>query len=308
MPSFLHSSRQVWITVIVISLALGSGGCIPNRSQSTTSTPRAQPSPAPKTPVKTSVKTPPQPSAKTPAKTLKKPTRSPQTARKSPQTAIEFNDRGVGKINQQDYKGAIQDFDQALKLNAKMAETYLNRGIAYSSLNNSTAALADYSQAIQLNRTLGSAYLNRADEYIILNQNPKAIADLRQAIHFFKKQGNPAQVQVAEVALGNLIRIETQSAEMALAVHLKSVGAKMYGAYWCPACQWQEDQFKEAITQVEVIECDPRGENAQPDRCEAANIQALPTWQIKGQVYPSGTMTLEDLANLSDYQGPRNFR
>lgn len=99
----------------------------------------------------------------------------------------------------------------------------------------------------------------------------------------------------------------TVSANIALAQHLKQVGAKMYEAYWCSVCRWQEKQFgAEAYQYVTAIECDPRGKNAQPELCRQASIRAFPTWEINGQLYEGG-MPLERLANLSSYQGSRNF-
>ncbi len=96
------------------------------------------------------------------------------------------------------------------------------------------------------------------------------------------------------------------SAEAALAQHLKQTGAKMYGTFWCPYCRRQEKLFGEAVSQLEIIECDPRGKNAQPERCDRAQVSGYPTWEINGQQY-NGLLSLEDLANLSSYQGPRNF-
>lgn len=107
---------------------------------------------------------------------------------------------------------------------------------------------------------------------------------------------------------GLAITTTSGSAELALASHLKQVGAKMYGAFWCPHCHDQKQLFgKEAFKQINYIECDPKGKNPKPNLCEAANVQSFPTWEIKGQSV-SGIQSLEELATLSDYQGPRNFQ
>lgn len=96
-------------------------------------------------------------------------------------------------------------------------------------------------------------------------------------------------------------------AEIALAAHLQQIGARMYGAYWCPHCQDQKALFGQpAIQRINYIECDAQGPNAQPDQCRAANIKGFPTWEIGGQQY-SGTRSLQELAELSGYQGPQNF-
>ena len=99
-------------------------------------------------------------------------------------------------------------------------------------------------------------------------------------------------------------------AQLALARHLREIGAKEYGAYWCPHCQDQKMLFgKEAAALIDYVECDPRGQNSRAEICQAAaaNVKGFPTWEIKGQFY-SGTQSLEKLADLSGYTGSRNFQ
>lgn len=98
---------------------------------------------------------------------------------------------------------------------------------------------------------------------------------------------------------------DAQSVE-ALAHHLSKIGAKMYGAYWCPHCQHQKTLFGAAIGRIHYIECDPQGDNAQPQLCQAAKIQGYPTWEINGKLYP-GTQSLDTLAKVSGYRGSRRF-
>ena len=80
----------------------------------------------------------------------------------------------------------------------------------------------------------------------------------------------------------------------------------MYGAYWCPYCSRQKEMFGQAFNQINEIECDPKGKNPQPNLCKSAGIRSFPTWEIKGQLYP-GMLSLEELAELSGYEGSRNF-
>lgn len=97
-------------------------------------------------------------------------------------------------------------------------------------------------------------------------------------------------------------------AEMALAEHLNRIGAKKYGAYWCPHCYEQKQLFgAQALAKINYVECDRTVAGGQPEACQAAGVRSYPTWEINGQLY-SGTQTLERLAELSGYQGPQNFR
>lgn len=98
------------------------------------------------------------------------------------------------------------------------------------------------------------------------------------------------------------------ASEIALAQHLKRVGAKMYGSYTCEHCQAQKEYFgKEAARIINYIECNPQGKNARRDLCEAAKIQGTPTWEINGKFY-QGQKSLKELADLSGYQGTRKFK
>jgi uncharacterized membrane protein len=106
------------------------------------------------------------------------------------------------------------------------------------------------------------------------------------------------------------VTITSGPAQIALARHLRQIGAKEYGAYWCPHCHDQKMLFgKEAAKIINYFECDPKGQNSRAEICQAAatDIKGFPTWEIKGQFY-SGTQTLDKLAELSGYTGPRNFQ
>ena len=68
-----------------------------------------------------------------------------------------------------------------------------------------------------------------------------------------------------------------------LAKFMTAQGMVMYGAYWCPHCQEQKKDFGDALQYITYVECDPKGENANPDACAAKNITAYPTWIYQGQ-------------------------
>ena len=98
------------------------------------------------------------------------------------------------------------------------------------------------------------------------------------------------------------------AAEIALAKHLTSIGAKKYGAFWCPHCYEQKQLFgKKAFKEVNYIECAREGKNPQPQACTAAGIKSFPTWEINGKLHP-GVQTPQELAKLSGYQGDMGFR
>ena len=65
-----------------------------------------------------------------------------------------------------DYKGAITDYTQAIRLNPDYADAYYNRGNAKSKLGQHFAAIADYDIAIRLNPDDAGAYYNRGNAKI----------------------------------------------------------------------------------------------------------------------------------------------
>lgn len=78
---------------------------------------------------------------------------------------------------------------------------------------------------------------------------------------------------------------------------LQNKNVKMYGAFWCGHCQNQKELFGDAIEYI-YVECDPRGENAQTEECQAIGIDGYPTWRVNGINY-AGEKSLEELARLS---------
>jgi uncharacterized membrane protein len=113
------------------------------------------------------------------------------------------------------------------------------------------------------------------------------------------------------------IQTVSSQAEIELARYLKQIDAKMYGAYWCPHCHEQEALFgREAFANINYVECAADGRNSKSDLCQKIVPEAekqtsqsfgFPTWEIKGKYY-AGVQSLEKLAQISGYTGPRNFR
>lgn len=99
---------------------------------------------------------------------------------------------------------------------------------------------------------------------------------------------------------------ESVSAQQALANYFNDIDATMYGAYWCPHCADQKAMFGEAVSTINYVECDPEGDNAQPQLCIDEGIEGFPSWKINGELYP-GVHSLEQLADISGYDGPQDF-
>lgn len=88
---------------------------------------------------------------------------------------------------------------------------------------------------------------------------------------------------------------------VALAEHLEARGARFYGASWCPKCQEQKDLFGRAAAALPYVECSPNGrQGAVALACLTANVQAYPTWVIRGRPYQE-VLAPEELARRSGF-------
>ncbi|MGF1541486.1 MAG: tetratricopeptide repeat protein [Pleurocapsa sp.] len=94
------------------------------------------------------------------------------------------------KASQGNYAVAIALLNQLIALRPDSATDYNNRGLMYFRNNQITEALADLSQALQLDPKLDSAYNNRANCYAARGELDKAVADYELALDL-----NPANLR-----------------------------------------------------------------------------------------------------------------
>lgn len=108
--------------------------------------------------------------------------------------------------------------------------------------------------------------------------------------------------QTNSVENGQVAGISTQTESVEylekLAKFMTNEGMVLYGAYWCPHCKDQKELFGEAVKYLDYVECDAKGENANPDECLAQGIESYPTWVYKGKKIESGGKTIKELAEI----------
>ncbi len=97
-------------------------------------------------------------------------------------SANTFIDRGDEKMANENYKGAIKDYDAAIRIEPDNARFHNDRGVAYDRLNDIQRAIQDFSKAIELNQEYALAYSNRGLKYMDLKEYQKAIHDFNNAI------------------------------------------------------------------------------------------------------------------------------
>lgn len=109
----------------------------------------------------------------------------------NPDYAFAWHNRGVVRMQRQDYPGAIADFTKAVSLDSDLAEAVFDRGEVYYLTGDYPAAVADFTDAIARAPHSWKNYTGfypdkalrfRAMAYWCLGQTDRALADLDDAI------------------------------------------------------------------------------------------------------------------------------
>ena len=100
--------------------------------------------------------------------------------------------------------------------------------------------------------------------------------------------------------IGEPLRDSSEQA-LQLVDHLRSVGARFFGAWTCPACFRQMNLFgKQAGAEVPYVECrKPEALPEQAEACREAEIRAYPTWVLSDGQRREGVQSLEALSSWS---------
>jgi tetratricopeptide (TPR) repeat protein len=104
-----------------------------------------------------------------------------EVVRLDPKYPDIYTNRGMMRHYSQDYKGAILDYNEAIKQNPKNSIAYNNRGAAKLMLKDLNSALEDFNQAILLDPAYANAYDNRGRVRHALGDTQGACSDWESA-------------------------------------------------------------------------------------------------------------------------------
>ena len=96
-------------------------------------------------------------------------------------TAEHYFEQGNAKDNLQDYRGAIEDYNKAIKINPQYAEAYYNRGNAKDDLEDYRGAIEDFNKAIKIIPQDAGAFYNRGVAKYKLGDKSGACLDWSKA-------------------------------------------------------------------------------------------------------------------------------
>lgn len=104
-----------------------------------------------------------------------------QVVKLEPRDAENFFNRGLVKEKMKDLNGALKDFGKAIELNDQDERAWLSRGNVMSQMKKWYDAIEDYNVAITIDPFYGLAYFNRAMAYHNVKNPTAACKDLKKA-------------------------------------------------------------------------------------------------------------------------------
>ncbi len=102
----------------------------------------------------------------------------------NPHLPYAFAARAYKRSQQKDWKGAIEDYSQAIKIDSINKDYYYNRGIVKENISDWNGALYDYITAISLQEDFVKAWVNHGKVLMKLNRIDEAIEDYTVAITY----------------------------------------------------------------------------------------------------------------------------
>ncbi len=116
-----------------------------------------------------------------------------------PKIYYDYLNSAADKSLKGDYRGALADYNRALKIDDSEASVYVFRGdLKAARFNDLKGAVADYNKAIQLLPDYGWAYQSRSIlKYHKLHDRLGAINDMKQAAKLYKESSSMSLYQGA---------------------------------------------------------------------------------------------------------------
>ena len=164
-----------------------------------------------------------------------------------------YNQRGWVRIDV-GHDRAMEDFDQAVRLEPDVANRYGNRAKASMRLGNSAQAIADYSEAIRLDPTDPYLYLARARAWASLGNDERALRDYDTRIRI--EPGNPFAYVLRGKFLGDRGHSERAIRDYDEAIRLETRWHYAWNRGWYRAraeFQLRAGRYQEAVRGLEEV-------------------------------------------------------
>jgi len=107
----------------------------------------------------------------------------------SPSLPYPYAARAYYRFNNKYFKGALEDYDQVLRLEKNDEESWLYRGMVKEKLKDDDGAFVDYTEAITLKNDYARAWLTRGNLLNKLNRQKDAVEDYTVALTWYPEYG-----------------------------------------------------------------------------------------------------------------------
>jgi tetratricopeptide (TPR) repeat protein len=113
-----------------------------------------------------------------------------EAIRIDPKLAVAYNNRGWTYNNKHEYDRALIDLDEAIRLDPRLAVAYANRGVSYNNKHDYDRAIRDLDEAIRLLPTAANYYASRGSAYTAKGDYDTALRDLDEAVRLAPRSVN----------------------------------------------------------------------------------------------------------------------
>lgn len=93
-----------------------------------------------------------------------------------------YLNRGAAYVARREFDEALEDYNEAVRLDGSFAPSYNNRGVVYAAIEEYDVALADFNRALDMDSNYPPAYINRGIVSAIQGDWDSAQADFEMAI------------------------------------------------------------------------------------------------------------------------------
>lgn len=107
----------------------------------------------------------------------------------NPKLPYSYAERGLMRLNTGNYATALNDYNEAIKLEPDNYDYYLNRGLIKERAKDLTGALVDYKRVITLKPDYEKGWLSHGNVMVKLNRLAEAIEDYTTAITYYPDYG-----------------------------------------------------------------------------------------------------------------------
>jgi serine/threonine-protein kinase len=188
-----------------------------------------------------------------------------------PDAQTLFN-RGLDRLKSGNWKDALSDFTEAIKLRPDVAVGYRFRAYAHADGGNVARAIADLDEAIRLNPDDSQSYYDRAQYFLRQKQYDEA---LRDCIKGLGTDGARADL----IALRGRVHAARGASEPAEADFTKAIEIDPEGA--CDYLIWRGDLYLECDDNDKAIADFTEAINRKPENAYAYSRRASAHWAVR---------------------------